>query len=81
MQGEQNDDPWVLQMPATTPSEGSYEELRRTSITLSDLRAAQTPGEMVSESVVDSLRRYEERLFTEGTRAKGLMHLVATIRA
>ena len=76
-QGEQTEDPWVLQMPAITPSKGSHEELRRTSITLSDLRAAQTPGKMVSESVVDSLRRYEEQLFMEGARAKGLMYLVA----
>ena len=69
-------DPWVLQMPALTPAKGTYEELRRAQLSLSDLRKAQMRGEMVSESVVDVLTRYEERIFEEQADKCGLRRLV-----
>ena len=68
-------DPEVLVMPPLTPAAGSYEELRRTRITLSELMAAKTPGSCISESVFDALCRHEELVFATRVRELNLEYL------
>lgn len=76
-------DPEVLLMPAITPAKGSFEEFRRTRVTLSELTKARTSGAMVGEAIVDALDRNEEMIFVSRALRMGMSQvsdLIVSIR-
>ncbi len=76
-------DPEVLLMPAITPAKGSFEEFRRTRVTLSELTKARTSGSMVGEAIVDALDRNEEMIFESRALRMGMSQvsdLIVSIR-
>lgn len=76
-------DPEVLLMPAVTPAKGSFEEFRRTCVTLSELTKARTSGSMVGEAIVDALDRNEEMIFESRALRMGMSQvsdLIVSIR-
>jgi len=76
-------DPEVLLMPAVTPAKGSFEEFRRTRVTLSELTKARTSGSMVGEAIVDALDRNEEMIFVSRALRMGMSQvsdLIVSIR-
>lgn len=76
-------DPEVLLMPAVTPAKGSFEEFRRTCVTLSELTKARTSGSMVGEAIVDALDRNEEMIFVSRALRMGMSQvsdLIVSIR-